>query len=169
MQQPTMPIQPGSRLLAVTRWCAIVVGIAQLLLAGIAVSFLVESYRSSPTPSPFYWCFAIGFLFVQVAVLYLGWNVQRKGTPNLRFLALAYIAGHVMMAIFSLVGRFGNLAAVLYGRNAVLPPNEIFGSDWAVVAPILVFQLAQWLNIVPLILVVLALVGTKKAQRGTTE
>jgi hypothetical protein len=93
------------------------------------------------------------FVVVQVAVLIAARHLPRSPRICLRLLAGVYTGGWLMAGLLYIRGRFGGLKSLLYGPHATLsPPDEVMGNAWAVVAPILVFDLAQLLNVLPLIL-----------------
>jgi len=148
----------GDGLLIATHWCAMVVAILQLLLAGLHAWILLDLHVFGTAITPFAFVFAAAFVVVQFTVLLFASTLRRHLRAGLLFLAAAYFFGlAVLMAMFVAMEFDVDLGTWILQPGAKLPPNEIMGRGWPVGVAMMAFGLAQLLGILPLTLVAFTL------------
>jgi hypothetical protein len=148
----------GNRLLIAAQWCAIVVAIPQLLLAGLHAWILLDLHVFGTAIAHFALIFAAAFVVVQFAVLLFASTLRRRLRAGLLFLATAYVFGlTILVAMFVAMEFDVELGDWILQPGAKLPPNEIMGRDWPVGVAIMAYGLAQLLGILPLTLVAITL------------
>jgi hypothetical protein len=138
-----------------TSWCATIVGVLQLLLAGLHCWILLDLHYSGARMTPLVITFATAFLVVQLVILCLALNLPHGGMGKLRVLAALYVLGLAVFVAILLAEL--HLKSWMLQPDAVLPPNEIMGRDWPLGVAMMAFGLAQLLGILPLTLVAVTL------------
>lgn len=156
-----IPARSGrDRLLTATRWCATIIGLLQLLLAGLLFWILVDLHQTGAPITRFAFAFAVAFFDIQLAVLFFAWTLPRNRRVSLCFLAAVYLAGLAILGALALFQP--DLRPWILQPGAVLPPNEIMGRDWPLAVAMGAFDLAQLLGLLPLLLVIAVLVRGSK-------
>ncbi len=164
LSQRIVDIGMSGRFVAATRSCAIVVGVLQLLLAGLHGWIMVDLLIFGTAFTPFALAFAATFLVVQLMVLFFAWTLQHN-VCVLWFLAATYLAGLAILGLIVGLYEFNiDIMPLIVQPGAVLPPNEIMGRGWPLAVAEVSFELAQLLGILPLLLVLVVLLARHRLQ-----
>ena len=148
-----------------TRRCAIVVAVLQLLLAGLATWILVDLHIFGTAIRPLGFLLATAFVAIELTTLFFAGTLRRNAPLSLRFLAATYLTGLAILGLCYLTNvAVDDLEPLILQQGAILPPNEIMGRDWPIALAILSFLLAQILAILPLAMVVLVLASRDRRQ-----
>lgn len=140
-----------------TRWCAIVVAVLQLLLAGLHGWIVLDLRIFGTAVTPFAIAFAAAFLVVQLTILFFAWTLESNG-HGLWFLLATYLTGLAILGLIVGLSEFNfDISRLMVQPGAELPPNEIMGRDWPLALAVGSFILAQLLGILPLLLVLVVL------------
>lgn len=151
------------------RYCAIVVGVLQLLLALLSLWVLVDLnvVGGAQISLPAYVCSG-GFVVAQICILALAWRLSFHSPRRMWLLVTLYSAGlaflSIVLGIFDLFNRSVNLKSLFLEPGAVLPPNEIMGPDWPLAVAVMSAGAAIVLGILPLASICAVLL---RASRGT--
>ncbi len=164
LKQRVLHIGSNDRFIAATRWCAIVVAVLQLLLAGLATWILVDLHIFGTPIRPLAFLLATTFVAIELTTLFFAATLRSTAPLSLWFLAARGFIGLAMLGL-TILGSVANadldVDRLILQPGAVLPPNEIMGRGWPIGLAILSIMLAQFLAIFPLPLVMLVLAGRK--------
>ncbi|MDZ4859322.1 MAG: hypothetical protein SGI88_10085 [Candidatus Hydrogenedentes bacterium] len=138
------------------RYCAIVTGVLQLLLALFALWILVDLNANGAQLTSLTLALSAGFALMQMCVLVLAWTLS-PDSPRLSWLlVILYSPGLILLAVLIAIIDVFNVsidpASMMLRPGAVLPSNEIMGSDWPLWLALLSIAAVILLGIVPLLL-----------------
>jgi hypothetical protein len=167
LKQLLLRIGSNDRFVAVTKWCAVVVAVLQLLLAGLATWILIDLHVFGTPVKPLALLFATAFTGVQLTTLYFASTLRRNAPSSLWFLAATYFTELAILLAILGVAEVVNVDAdaLILQPGAILPPNEIMGRGWPIALSVLSFLLALFLATLPLPLVVLVLAAQNRLER----
>ena len=116
------------------RYCSIVVGVLQLLLALLSLWILIDLNATGARINFLALVVFAGLAVTQVCVLVLAWRLRFDSPLRLWSLVtmysleLAFLG--ILLALLEVSDGSIALESLILKSGAVLPPNEIMGRDW---------------------------------------
>ena len=137
------------------RYCAIVTGFLQLLLALLSLWILVDLNVTGTPIEPVALVLSVGFVAAQIYILVLAWRLcsdsprSRWSLVTIYSLGLAGLLG--WFAIADLFNLSIDWTSLILRPGAVLPPNELFGRGWPIGLALMSAGAAILLGVLPLV------------------
>lgn len=148
------------------RYCAIIIGVLQLLLALLSLWILVDLHIMGTPVNPSAFALSGSFLTVQFCILVLAFGLGPESSRRSWTLIAVYSLGlfflAALVAITDLLNRTIDFKYVILQPGAVLPPNEIMGSGWPIGLAVMSAATAILVGILPLLGLSAVLVWRKK-------
>jgi len=118
----------------VARYCAVVTGVVQLLLALLSLWILIDLNVTGTPITSLALAFSAGFVVTQICILILAWQLRPHSPLRLWSLVAIYaLVLTVLLAILLAVDLFDlsiDFKPLILRPGAALLAKEIMGRDW---------------------------------------
>ena len=131
------------------RYCAIVTGVLQLLLALLSLWILIDLNGSGTQIRSLALILGAGFVVTQICILVLAYQLSPDSPRRLWSLVTLYSLGLAVLLSIDLFDLSIDFKSLILRPGAVLPPNEIMGRDWPLVLAILSVSAAILIGLLP--------------------